>query len=136
MGALRQLELSNKLYCTFTSKSNLDDTISNIKSSYDIMYGKIFVLHASNDEYVCSYNVDPFNTSGELIENTILAHRKKESNTIYTINALNCVIKQLNNDILDTNYKIEWANYKNCILLTQGDLLKKLETKIFKILEF
>ena len=77
----------------------------------------------------------PFNTIGELIPNTILAHRKKESNTLYTINALNCLIRSLNNDVIDTNYKINWIDYKNSILLTQGDSFRKLSTKIYKILE-
>jgi hypothetical protein len=136
MDTQRQLELGNKLYCTFSVKSDLDETIETIKSNYDILYGKIFVL-SSNDseEYICSYNVDPFNTSGELLENTILVHRKKESNSMYTINALNCIIRELNDGILDTRFIVPWENYRNSILLTQGEMLKKLNTKVYKIFE-
>lgn len=137
MGVLNSQILSNKLYCTFTKKSELDETIINIKSSYDILYGKIFILESNgSDEYICSYNVDPFNTIGELLSNTILTHRKKDSNTLYTINALNHIIKQLNNGLLDVNFLIPWENYRNSILLTHEDNLKKLNTKIYKILEF
>jgi hypothetical protein len=46
----------------------------------------------SNDEYVCTYNVDQPNINN-IPENTILVHRKKETNTLYTINALNELIK-------------------------------------------
>jgi len=69
------------------------------------------------------------------LPNTILLHRKKESNTLYTINALNALVKTLNNGYVDPNYKVEWNDYKNTILLTQGpDQLRKLETTIHKII--
>jgi hypothetical protein len=72
--------------------------------------------------------------SNSLLENTILLHRKKESNTLYTINALNDLIKSLNGGTLDTSYIIDWNDYKNCILLTHSGDLRKLDTKIYKII--
>ena len=126
---------NNKLFCTFTPLKHLDGLLAHITSSYTIMYSKIFVLHVkSNDEYVCTYNVEHGNVS-DLPENTILVHRKKDSNTLYTINALNELIKGLNNGIVDTKYPINWQHYKNTILLTQHDELKQLKTKIYKIVE-
>ena len=51
-------DLNNKLFCTFTTLEELDSLISNLTSTYNIMYNKIFVLHVkSNDEYVCTYNM-------------------------------------------------------------------------------
>jgi len=128
-------DLNNKLFCRFTPLEHLDGLLNHITSSYTIMYSKIFVLHVkSNDEYVCTYNVEHGNVS-DLPENTILVHRKKDSNTLYTINALNELIKGLNNGIVDTRYPINWQHYKNTILLTQHDELKQLKTKIYKIVE-
>jgi hypothetical protein len=128
-------DLNNKLFCTFSSLEHLDELLAHITSSYIIMYSKIFVLHVkSNNEYVCTYNVEQGNVS-DLPENTILVHRKKDSNTLYTINALNELIKGLNNGIVDTRYPINWQHYKNTILLTQHDELKQLKTKIYKIVE-
>jgi hypothetical protein len=129
------LELTNKLFCTFCKEDSLDNTLETVKTSYNILYNKIFILHSkSSDEYIFTYNVDPFNTSGQLLENTILAHRKKDSNTLYTINALNSLIKKLNNGVLNTKYPVNWLDYKNCVLLTQNNELKQLETKIYKII--
>jgi hypothetical protein len=68
------------------------------------------------------------------MDNTILLHRKKESNTLYTINALNTLIKSLNEGFLDKNYMVNWADYKNSILLTNGPELRKLDTSIHKII--
>tara|TARA_R110001632_G_scaffold63807_1_gene152161 strand:+ start:862 stop:1323 length:462 start_codon:yes stop_codon:yes gene_type:complete len=128
-------DLNNKLFCTFTTLDELDELIKSITSSYNIMYNKLFVLHVkSNDEYVCTYNIDQANVS-ELPKNTILVHRKKDSNTLYTINALNELIKKLNDGIVDTKFPINWKHYKNTILLTQHDELRQLKTKIHKIIE-
>jgi hypothetical protein len=128
-------DLNNKLFCTFTKLEDLDELIYGITSKYKVMYDKIFVLHVkSNDEYVCTYNIDQGNLS-EIPANTILVHRKKESNTLYTINALNELIKRLNGGVVDTRFPIEWQHYKNTILLTQHDELKQLKTKIYKIIE-
>ncbi len=124
----------NKLFCTFTSPSNVDETISTISTKYSILFNKIFVLESpQSEELICTYNIDTGNVSSQPLPNTILLHRKKESNTLYTINALNTLIKSLNNGMLDINYRIDWYDYKNCILLTTGEELRRLDTKINKV---
>jgi hypothetical protein len=126
--------MNNKLFCTFSSKDNLESTLNIIQTQYKILFNKIFVLYIeSTNEYVCTYNIDSFNIEG-ILPNTILLHRKKESNTLYTINALNDLIKSLNAGVLDTSYVINWNEYKNCILLTHAGDLRKLDTKIYKII--
>ncbi len=128
-------DVNNKLFCTFVPLNDVDTFIKTISSEYTILYNKIFVLHIkSNDEYVCTYNVDQPNINN-IPENTILVHRKKETNTLYTINALNELIKSLNEGIVDTNFRINWQHYKNTILLTQQGDLKLLRTKIYQIVE-
>ena len=128
-------DLNNKLFCTFTTREGLDNLVADITSQYDIMYNKMFVLEIKDsDELVVTYNVDQGNISN-IPANTILVHRKKESNTLYTINALNELIKSLNGGIVDRRYRVEWMHYRNTILLTQQSDLKQLKTKIFKIIE-
>jgi hypothetical protein len=128
-------DLKNRLFCSFTTLEELDGLIHNLTSKYDIIYNKIFVLHIKgSDEYVCTYNIDSINTS-DIPENTILVHRKKDTNTLYTINALNELIKNLNGGVVDTKFPVEWQHYRNTILLTQHDELKQLKTKIHKIIE-
>jgi hypothetical protein len=127
--------MNNRLFCTFTKLEDVDSLVKEISTRYEILYNKIFIMRVkSNDEYVCTYNVDQGNISNIPL-NTILVHRKKESNTLYTINALNELIKQLNGGIINTRYPIEWNNYQNTILLTQHNELKQLQTKIYKIVE-
>jgi hypothetical protein len=127
--------VNNRLFCTFTTLDKMDDLIKDLSSTYSIMYNKMFALHVkSNDEYVVTYNVDQGNVS-DIPLNTILVHRKKESNTLYTINALNELIKKLNGGVVDTKFPINWQHYRNCILLTQHNQIKQLNTKIHKIIE-
>ena len=127
--------INNKLFCTFTTLEELNNLVAELTSTYTIMYNKMFVLQVvGTDEYVVTYNVDQGNVDS-IPPNTILVHRKKESNTLYTINALNELIKKLNGGVVDTKFRIEWPHYRNCILLTQHNELKQLNTKIFKILE-
>ena len=128
-------DLNNKLFCTFTNLENLDNLLGDITSKYTIMYNKMFVLEiVGKEEYVVTYNVDQGNIS-TIPDNTILVHRKKESNTLYTINALNELIKKLNGGVVDTSYPIDWLHYRNCILLTQHNELSQLNTKIHKIID-
>ena len=128
-------DLNNKLFCTFTDLEGLNTLIEDIKAKYSIIYNKLFVLEiVGKDEYVITYNVEQANV-GSIPENTILVHRKKESNTLYTINALNELIKKLNGGVVDTKFKVDWQHYRNCILLTQHNELNQLNTKIYKIIE-
>ena len=131
---LTQEMLMNKLFCSFTTKDALDERLQEINKEYKIMYSKIFVLESpDSDEYMCTYNIELEGSSAKILGNTILLHRKKESNTLYTINALNTLIKSLNRGVLDTKFIINWPDYKNSVLLTQGEDLRKLNTSIYKI---
>jgi hypothetical protein len=127
--------MNNRLFATFTQQNTLDELIIDLSSTYNIMYKKMFVLFVkSTNEYVVTYNVEQGNVS-TIPANTILVHRKKESNTLYTINALNDLIKKLNNGVVDPSYRIDWQHYKNCVLLTQHGDVKQLNTKIYKIVD-
>ena len=128
--------MNNRLYCTFVEPNEINEISKKIQSSYKVLFDKIFVLESLDGEKIMlTYNVDLGNTNGEFaIGNTILVHRKKQTNTLYTINALNELIKSLNNGILDKTYSINWDNYKNCILLVQAEGYKKINTKIKEII--
>jgi dsDNA-specific endonuclease/ATPase MutS2 len=127
----------NKLFATFTSPADLEDTVTTINRRYSILFSKIFVLESpQSDELICTYNIDTGNMATSPMANTILLHRKKESNTLYTINALNTLIRSLNGGRMDKNFIVNWQDYKNSILLTNGPDLRKLDTAIHKIVDF
>ena len=110
------------LLCTFAHRKDLSLIIDYVKVSYTIVEKKIFVFNDAekpNDLYV-TYNVDP-KEDYKKTPNTILIHRKKDTNSLYTVNALNEIIKLVNNGVLDKSYVVDWNNYKNSLLLTNQD---------------
>jgi hypothetical protein len=132
---LTQDSLMNRLFCSFSKKDGLEERLDEIVREYKILYNKIFVLSSpESEEYLCTYNIEVEGPSTKILTNTILLHRKKETNTLYTINALNSIVKSKNNGVLDNSYQIDWQEYKNSVLLTQPDgSLRKLNTAIHKI---
>ena len=131
-----RLFMNNRLYCTFTTLNTYETIVDTIKSSYVILFNKIFILESLDGEKIMlTYNVDMGNSSSDsMINDTILVHRKKQTNTLYTINALNELIKDLNNGVLDKRFPIEWNNYRNCILLIQADGFNRIDTKVKEII--
>ena len=130
--------MRTQLLCTFTTQHNLEQSIRDITKNFKIVFDKIYVLQNEDrtKELICTYNVDreekiDFNA----VNNTISLHRKKITNTLYTINALNELIKTINNGVLDTIYQVEWDTYKNMILISNKEGLQKIPTRILKIIE-
>lgn len=126
--------MKTQLLCTFTVRPALDITLELIQERYRILYNKIFVLELPDDEYVCSYNIE-LATNVNFIPRTVAVHRKKETNTLYTINALNCIVREINNGKTDVTTPVEWQLFRNMLLLTDSDQIKKLPTKLHKIID-
>ena len=126
--------MKTQLLCTFTTQERLKPTIDLIISCHDVLFDKIYVFINQDDksQLICTYNI-PSNQDN-FIEgmDTIALDRKKQSNTLYTINALNEVIRSKNNGILDKKFPIEWSEFQNTLLLV-NDGLNKIPTKIFKV---
>ena len=130
--------MKTQLLATFTTKTDLDATIEKIKGAYTIAFSKIYVLQNENNinELICTYNVDlEKGADYNDVKGTISLHRKKHSNTLYTINALNEVIANLNNGLVDSKFIVPWENFKNTLMVTNSDGLNKINTRIYKIIK-
>ena len=124
----------SQLVCVFSVKENLDYTTNIIESTYLVLFKKIFILGIEDsNEYVCSFNIDK-EMQRKQMPAAMLVHRKRETNTIYTINSLNALIKEQNNGVLDKAFKINWENYSNGILLLSNNELKFLRTYLYQII--
>jgi len=130
--------MKTQLLCTFTQRDKLDDILELIILCNEVLYNKIYVFQNGNDyhQLICTYNVEyDAENHPEDIPNTISLHRKKQSNTLYTINALNEVIRSLNEGILDKTFSVPWEEYKNSLLLTNEDGLNIIPTRIYSIID-
>ncbi len=130
--------MKTQLLCTFAENDSLHDTLQKVRENYKIVYNYIYVLQNKTnlEELYITYNIDVEFRPPVQLENTILVHRKKQSNTLYTINALNQLIKEENGGVLDTNFSLDWEKFKNSIILTGATGIRKIPTRIFQKIEF
>jgi len=131
--------MKTQLLCTFTDIQNYRMVISDVQKFYKIIFGKVYLLKNQDNvnELLLTYNINADNiNSNSFYPNTISVHRKKDSNTLYTINSLNELIKKLNNGVLDTNYVVNWKDYENCVLLTDSTYgVRTVSTKLYQIIK-
>jgi hypothetical protein len=126
--------VKTQLLCTFTNEESFESIIEKV-FKYELFSRKIFILKLQpSNELVVSYNIIA-NNSHQFLPETIMVHRKKESNTMYTINALNSLISSLNGGIVDKEYQVDWNQYQNTLILTNGNGYKIMKTSLFKIVD-
>lgn len=130
--------MRTQLLCTFTTREELQDTLQQIRETYYIVYNYIYVLQNKSNlsELYITYNIDTQYQPTYPLRDTILVHRKKQSNTLYTINSLNELVKQENGGVLDKSFEIDWNKFKNSIIVTNSDGVKKISTRIYEVIEF
>jgi len=123
--------VKTQLLCTFAHQSDLNIVTDYIQQSYTIPEQRIFVFSNTeqSDQLYCTYNADNTTRRGQ---NTISIHRKKETNTLYTVNALNAIIRRVNNGVLDKSYQVDWTHYRNSFILTDDDDYRVVELTFFK----
>jgi hypothetical protein len=128
--------MKTQLLCTFCTKYEFDDIVELISLAANIVFNKIYVFENVDDQnaLICTYNVEK---TDDFVQNskTMAIHRKKETNTLYTINALNEAIRKENDGVLDKSYSLNWESYKNSLLLTNDKGLNIVRTKLYKIVD-
>ena len=130
--------MQTQLLCTFSNKEELQNTLQLIRETYHIVYNYIYVLQNKGnlEELFITYNIDTSVRPDRPLTDTILVHRKKQSNTLYTINALNELVKEENGGVLDKSFSIDWDKFKNSIIVTNVEGTKKISTRIYEVIEF
>ena len=128
--------METQLLCTFCKSDDLTNTCQKIAEKYQVVSNKIFILENMEDEQqlILTYNVTNADLN-DVLDSTISVHRKKQTNTIYTINALNKLIMEKNNGILDKRFRVDWEELENMVLVTAYGKLKKIPTQVKQILK-
>tara|TARA_Y100000034_G_scaffold111061_1_gene143736 strand:- start:128 stop:547 length:420 start_codon:yes stop_codon:yes gene_type:complete len=129
--------MKTQLLCTFTKRNDLYSAIDIIIECNIVLYDKIYVFQneKDNNQLIVTYNVEYSEDFVPSFGDTISLHRKKHTNTLYTINALNEIIRKENKGVLDKTFSIKWENYSNTLLLTNEGGLNKIPTKIYSIID-
>lgn len=129
--------MRSQLLLTFSNTNEVDELISIIKETYNLVYKYIFILsnEEDEDELFVTYNIDTTIDYNTTLDNTIFVHRKKHTNTLYTINALNQLIREKNDGLLDKKYIINWDEYKNNIILVGENKPRIIKTEIYSVID-
>ena len=124
-----------QLLCTFVPTDRVIQTIDTIKNKYDIVGNKIFVLAdlSDNSHEILTYNVRDMR-SHDILGSTISVHKKKQTNTIYTINSLNEIIKNNNGGILDKTFAVNWNELKDFVFVIAYGKLKIIKTSLKEVI--
>jgi len=131
---------STQLLCTFSTNQDQQEDIDNIIEKYFIPNKQIYIFKedVDNSEAVfLTYNAEVNRDQNiEHYKKTIAVHRKKIGNTFYTINALNELIKEKNDGVLDKTFKLDWEEYKDTFILLGKESYKIIPFFFFKIKRF
>jgi hypothetical protein len=132
------------LLATFCQSRKIQETLENIKDNFDILGDKVFLLQDKSNKHkkILTYNVMKRENMvfSDIITNTISLHRKKETNTLYTLNALNEVVRSQNLGEISKDFSVDWESYRNTLLITYHDesknasVLKIINTNLIKII--
>ena len=125
-----------QLLCTFSNSIQYTDALKEIPRQYKLIHNKIFIFANENNlrELYLTFNVEK-NDLNNRFKGTISIHRKKQTNTLYTLNAMNKLIADENNGVYDKNFQLSWELYKNSIILTNDVGVKIVPLKLFSIQE-
>jgi hypothetical protein len=123
-----------QLIGVFVNTLNLNETIKEIIQNNFLPNKKIYILRLEDipDNLFCSYNIikEKQPIFGYVTPNSVILHRKHQTNTIYTINALNKLL-----ELENSQYDIDWKKYKNKLITTsKNNMLNIYNTQLYSII--
>jgi hypothetical protein len=128
--------IQKQLLCTFSNSVEYTNVLKEIPQQYKLIDNKIFIFANENNlrELYLTFNVEKIDRNNRY-KGTISIHRKKQTNTLYTLNAMNKLIADENNGVFDKNFQLNWELYKNSIILINEIGVKIVPLKLFSIQE-
>ena len=127
-----------QLLCTFSTIKTYKSTIESVLEYYNVVGKKFFIFSngLNAEEIFITYNIIGKNKLDTFsrFPNTISIHRKKQTNTLYTLNAMNQIIKDENDGKLDTSFSVNWDLYNNSLLLTGSPAIRIIPIKLVDII--
>jgi hypothetical protein len=126
-----------QLLCTFSTIKLYKSTVESIRKFYTTCSGKFFVFSndINTDEVIITYNIESDRKDFPKFPNTISIHRKKQTNTLYTLNAMNQIIKDETGGSLDKKHTINWEFYINSLIITGDPQIRILPIRILEIID-
>ena len=123
-------------FITSDSEEEILAEVENIAATLPLSNNMILLLQLLDEpeKKVITYNA--LIDKGQSLNSrlfTMRIHRKKTTNTLYTINALNAAVAAENDGQTGKHLKLNWDNYKNSIMLVTGPNLVVHPVEVLKI---
>lgn len=124
-----------QLLCTFSLTTSFKTTIEEIKKFYAVNSNRFFVFTnvESPKEVFITYNIVTEGRDFPKFPNTISIHRKKQTNTLYTLNAMNQIIRNANGGVFDRSLSVDWTQYANALIITGSPKIRVIRIDILEI---
>jgi len=134
--------MKSLLLATFVQKKNHVKAIEEIKNNVNDAKVYVFKDMSNENRTILTYNSENccyFKLKEcSLLKNTIPIHRKRDTNTLFTLNALNEVIKDIDHEVDKIDYEsvyVDWTDYRNSLVLTDSsNNINVVPLKLLKVL--
>lgn len=125
-----------QLLCTFSNINDYKNVIEQIRKFYTVYNNPLFVFYNTKNvkELYITYNIVNNNVDFAKFPGTISIHRKRQTNTLYTLNAMNQIIRDENNGVIDKSFEVNWELYKDSLIITTDNLIRVISIKIYDII--
>lgn len=113
------------LLASFVQQSQLRFAVDKISDSLGIDKSKFKVFEIDKSELLIVYNIPNYGNVefNSVWKNTISLHCKKQQNVYFSINAMNELIRNLNGGKHSLDFKIDWDNYSNSLIILRSSKL-------------
>lgn len=110
------------LICTFVNKSKIISFVNFVKNKLHIKNVHVYSIETNKDEFIVLFNTFRKLRFTGFLKYSRTIHFKNGS--IFSINAINELIKKINGDDVDTSkIELDWEKYSNkLIVLANGEL--------------
>ena len=121
------------------SEEEVELVIQSIVNNVLLTNKYIFVMSDEDDpdNRIITYNADGHNSDIREVTGghfTLRLHRKKKTNTLYTINGLNLAIED-EHGRTGRDLQLDWEKYRSTVIVSHGNTLKTIPVTLEKILE-
>ena len=123
-------------FITTDSEEEIMSQVESIMNDLELTNNLIFLLEDLEDttKKILTYNIHP--VKGQPYNRnmfTMRVHRKKQTNTLYTINALNQAIALDHDGETGKHLKLDWEKYTNSVMLSVKGELRVIGVRVAKI---
>lgn len=133
--------MQSVFYATFIERALIPTSV--VRNIFEILkLSEIYVFKVlDEDKYIVTFNIDKarlpkMSQFKNLFPNTIRINRKRKTNTLYTVNALNKLTQEHGGKECK-NSRIDWNLYRDtCLLTNRANEMQMLKIELYDVIEY